>query len=351
MNELFDESKLFSGFMNNMESNKKILKANLIMAFLCGFIAYFFGSYKFMIGNLIILFAVLVDVKYIMEFVNNMYNFLEILAKSLYKILLTLLQHLKRVANFLVANYQLSKKIKGSFFMFVYLIIYWKILGKHMAKLNLEYKGKKFVFYVDNRMDLAVLTEIFVNEEYEFDYASKEPKIILDLGANVGDTAIFYALKYPEAKIYAIEPNPNIYDKLIKNTEQFANIKICKCAVSDKTGKINLYFGDSHLGSSINMREQNKNSVEVDVLTLPDFCKNESIEKIDILKFDIEGAEEYLLKSEFIKTNVSEIAGEMHDDLVSTPLKPMLDNLNLKNKVVKQLNTKRYIVYGKIDLA
>jgi FkbM family methyltransferase len=252
---------------------------------------------------------------------------------------------MQRLINFFTSNYKLNRALGVSFFQPFILIIIWKFFTKFEKELRLTYKGQKFSFFVNNRMDLAVLSEIFVNKEYEFNYISK-PNVILDLGANVGDTAIFYSILFPEAKIFAVEPNPHVHDKLEKNTQQFQNIKICKCAVSDKTGKIDLHFGDSHLGSSINYRDQNKNSVEVDVFSLEDFCKKEGIDKVDILKFDIEGAEEYLLKSDYLKTHVVELVGEMHDDLVSQPLQPMIDELNLKNISKKVLNKKRYIIHG-----
>ena len=52
-------------------------------------------------------------------------------------------------------------------------------------------------------------------------------------------------------------------------TERDETLSVTK--ISNITGRINLNFGDSHLGSSINAREQNKNSIEVDVHNLEDF--------------------------------------------------------------------------------
>ncbi len=252
---------------------------------------------------------------------------------------------MNRCKNFIASNLKLSKTLNINFLVLAFLIIFWKVFGKLMFKLNLKYKNKNFNFFVDNRMDLAVLSEIFVNQEYSFTYLP-DPKIIVDLGANIGDTAIFYSLIFPSAKIFAVEPNGEIYEKLEANTKQFPNIKICKYAVSNQTGKIKLYFGDSHLGSSIKARPQNTKSVAVDVYSLEDFCKKEEIDQVDILKFDIEGAEEFLLKSKFLQTNVLQIVGEMHDDLVNEQLEPLINSLDLKTMEKKVLNKKRYILFG-----
>ncbi len=267
---------------------------------------------------------------------------------------------MKRILNLIFTNWSISTELKKDsigrclfFLRIVFFIICNKFLKINFTE-NLSYRSRDFIFKIDDRMDIAVLWEIFVKKEYEFPYVEMSEgneagsgKVILDLGANVGDTAIFYALKYPGAKIYAVEPNPQVHAKLELNTKQFPNIKVCKCAVSNKTGKINLYFGDSHLGSSINVRKQNTKSVEVDVYSLKDFCEKENIGRVDILKFDIEGAEEYLLQdAEYVKKNVVQVVGEMHPDLVGAPLGPTVARLELKNTQRTELSGGRYIIYG-----
>lgn len=254
---------------------------------------------------------------------------------------------MQRIINLYTFSSDFSKSLGISFLKVIYICLYWQVFGEKEFKLSLNFNQKSFDFYVSDRFELGTLNDIFVKGEYVFDYAGDQ-KVILDLGANIGDTAVFYTILFPNAKIYAVEPNVNVLSKLEKNTKNFPNIKICKCAVSDKTGKINLHFGGSHLGSSILERAQNKESVEVDVFSLEDFCKKENIVHVDILKFDIEGAEEYLLQSEFIKTKVRNVVGEMHDDLVSTPLLPKIEKLNLQNIIRKQVAKNRYIIFGQI---
>lgn len=265
---------------------------------------------------------------------------------------------MKRLLNLFYFCVKIGKNLGEEFFLnkiFLAFKTFFVIVSSRFLaqKFNFKifFKNKKFNFVVDNRMDVAVLEETFVKKEYEFEYLPN-PKVIVDLGANVGDTAIFYSILFPEAKIFAVEPNPQVYAKLEENTKDFPNIRICKYAVSDKTGKIDLYFGDSHLGSSIKQREQNKNSIEVDVYSLEDFYIKGNIkeisEKIDILKFDIEGAEEFLLNSEFLKTKVLQIAGEIHDDLTAVPMREKLDGLGLKREKVKILSKTRYIIFGQI---
>jgi FkbM family methyltransferase len=225
--------------------------------------------------------------------------------------------------------------------------LYWKIFGRRFFPFTFSYLGRNFFFNANNRVDFATLSEVFVDGEYRFPY-SENPRVIIDLGANVGDTAIFYALSFPEAKIYAVEPNPKVHQSLELNTKQFSNVTVCKCAIADSTGKMDLFFGLSHLGSSLGRREQNTHSVSVDTFTLEDFCKKYSIDRVDILKFDIEGAEEYLLRSPAIKSIVKELVGEIHEDLTTAPLHELVVSLNLKDQATKELTSERSIVFGRV---
>jgi FkbM family methyltransferase len=184
-----------------------------------------------------------------------------------------------------------------------------------------------------------------LNLEYDYPYQNN-PKVIFDLGANIGDTAIFYSILFPEALVYAIEPNSFIFDKLKKNTKQFPNITCFQCAIGGTTGKIKLNLSESHLGSSLLYRVQNTKEIKVDVLTLGDFCIQQKVDKIDILKFDIEGAEEYLLQTKNLELLVGSIVGEIHNDLSQVDLDSLINRLNLKNSKKKFLSEKRYIIYG-----
>lgn len=52
----------------------------------------------------------------------------------------------------------------------------------------------------------------------------KSPRVIVDAGANIGLTSVFYSNKYPRAKIFAIEPEPSNFELLKKNTASYTNV-------------------------------------------------------------------------------------------------------------------------------
>ena len=56
------------------------------------------------------------------------------------------------------------------------------------------------------KADLPIFKAVFEAEEHSIPVENFKPKLILDCGGNIGCTALYYALKYPDAKIYSIEP-------------------------------------------------------------------------------------------------------------------------------------------------
>ena len=97
---------------------------------------------------------------------------------------------------------------------------------------------------------------------------------------------------------------------------------------------------------SIKNRDNNKRKVVVESLTLNTLMNKNKIQKFDIIKYDIEGAEDLFLTQYDLKNKTIQLVGEVHYDLSSFDIKTVLDNLNLKNKQVKKINENREIVYG-----
>ena len=262
---------------------------------------------------------------------------------------------MKRILNLISCNFHFGNILGGKSklsqwrlsFLCIVLIMWWKYVKKSTVPLHLEFQGSRFTVYANDRMDITALDETFVKKEYDFPYKDTV-HAILDLGANIGDTAIFYSILFPSARVYAVEPHPDIFKKLVANTTSFEKIICVQCAIGEKDGRVDLHIGESHLGSSLSAREQNTRSVVVDSFTLETFCKKYDTGIFDILKFDIEGAEEYLLKDSHLKHRTRAIAGEMHDDLASVPLAPLVAGLHLENEQRKILNKNRYIIFGNL---
>lgn len=139
---------------------------------------------------------------------------------------------------------------------------------------------------------LYLFQEIFLNEEYFFQATSQQPKII-DCGANIGASVLFFKKLYPLSKIIAVEPNPVIFRLLEKNIKDnnLAGVKLLNCCLSNKEGFEDFYVekeGTNNLSGSIYETRGNEFQVKVKSAKLSSIMKEESY---DLIKMDVEGAE------------------------------------------------------------
>lgn len=177
-----------------------------------------------------------------------------------------------------------------------------------------RYNQSQLKFYLRYVMDIAVLVEVFIYKEYEW-FPVENPKVIIDLGAHFGDTTLYYAAKFPNAKIISVEPSPENYQRLVKNVKNMPNIVPVQAAIGDQDGFVELSLGDSTFGHSVISRKDEVSKVTVVQKSIQTLFFENDIEKADLIKFDIEGAEfklfESLDSSEFAYSYI----GELHLDL------------------------------------
>jgi FkbM family methyltransferase len=151
--------------------------------------------------------------------------------------------------------------------------------------------------------DIPAYKEII--ERHKYCVAAKyEPKYIIDAGANVGMAAIYFANKYKNARIIAIEPESKNYELLKQNTEYYMNITVIKAALWNTSGEISLF--DTGLGNDGFMVEANKTMLKTPIknikqtiktVTVDEIINEFHIDSIDILKIDIEGSEKEVFES------------------------------------------------------
>jgi len=62
----------------------------------------------------------------------------------------------------------------------------------------------------------------------------------VDCGANIGVSALYFARRYPAAKILAIEPDPANYEMLVRNTRQVASVHPVQAAVWPRQASLSI---------------------------------------------------------------------------------------------------------------
>ena len=144
--------------------------------------------------------------------------------------------------------------------------------------------------------DVPTYDQVFINNEYDF-IVETQPKTIVDAGANIGLASIYFANKYPDAQIIAIEPEKSNFEMLKKNIAPYPNIIGLQAALWHKNEEINLLDpGLGKWGFMTAMKSTSEISSSgtchaVMALTIDKLMMDYSLERIDILKIDIEGAE------------------------------------------------------------
>ena len=176
------------------------------------------------------------------------------------------------------------------------------------------WQEKTFKIFLRTNADIAVLREIFLDQEYAW-CPVENPKIIIDLGAHFGDTAIYYACRFPTATIYALEPSPENYERLVKHTTDFKNIVPIQAAVGSSDKMVDFNLMGSSLGHSVTKRANTLDTIAVRQISLPTLYKTYGIKSADLIKFDIEGGEFDLLSHIEVKDFTTACIGEIHFDL------------------------------------
>ena len=168
----------------------------------------------------------------------------------------------------------------------------------------------------DDEFDNQV-EEIFFDGNYGF-HLPKDG-VYMDLGANVGLATLYFA-NFAK-KIYAVEPNPDIYEALVENTKHLKNVETFNVAWANGTGKEFLYGTKSgDLPQTLWDRGWNKgntpaSAIVADCITPTDFWEDNKIGHIDLLKVDIEDAEYIIFPSDDfgkITKDIDAIIGEAH---------------------------------------
>lgn len=162
--------------------------------------------------------------------------------------------------------------------------------------------------------DLWTVMETFERQVYLPLCSRPEAKIIVDLGANIGDSAVYFSQRYPQAIIIAVECDDSNFQLLLNNVKSYTNIIPINAAIWGETQKLSLESGAGKNAPYVSDQETVGPSKTVNGLTMASMMKTHQIDRIDILKIDIEGAEKNLFEHDcsWLAT-VHTIGIEFHD--------------------------------------
>jgi len=183
------------------------------------------------------------------------------------------------------------------------------------AEFEVKWKGRK-VHMRKGTSDFKVFKQIMAFDQYNYKGLNGRPvETIIDLGANIGLSAVYFKTKYPGAQVIAVEPEINNYDLMVRNISGFKDVHSLCNAIWYEDKSLGIYdAGRGEYGFSVVQPQGNQVGITSGI-TITDIVKKYNLKSIDILKIDIEGAEKELFSYNYQEwlPKVKCIMIELHD--------------------------------------
>lgn len=154
---------------------------------------------------------------------------------------------------------------------------------------NLE--GYKNAFHLRKATsDVTTFYQCIFHAEYDIELPL-DPKVIVDLGANIGLTSAFFKSQYPEAMIVAVEPEQSNFELLEKNLSGLSNVNTVKAGVWKRDAHLRIVDNNQgHYGFTVE-EVANESEDSIEAISIESIMTKYKIDFIDVLKVDIEGSE------------------------------------------------------------
>ena len=141
--------------------------------------------------------------------------------------------------------------------------------------------------------DAVTFLQVFVAHDYRMP-ALPNARLVIDAGANIGMATVWFATKYPAAKVVAIEPDDGNFELLRRNTASYKNVVLLRKGLWHRATRLAI-TNPTDAPWSFEVDERPDGSI--DATTLGDVARDLGLPKADIIKLDIEGSEREVLSS------------------------------------------------------
>jgi FkbM family methyltransferase len=202
-------------------------------------------------------------------------------------------------------------------------VLFWATLAELTARqklgralrrprrVRLLANGVLVAFALADLGELHGLREVFVQHDYALDLP-RDPRVILDLGGNIGAAAVYFATRWPDAAIVVLEPDPSAFERLARNVEPFTRVQPLQLAAAAQGGEVSLYRSDWTLTNSL-IHDPASETVQVTAVSLDWLVKGPCGGAVDLVKLDIEGSEYELMRAYEGRGRILALVGELHE--------------------------------------
>lgn len=177
---------------------------------------------------------------------------------------------------------------------------------------------------VDSASFLFMYREIFIQQIYRFQAQSQNP-LIIDGGANIGLSLLYFKQLYPDSRIIAFEPDIQVFHTLKRNVNNFnlLNIELVNKAIWNSETELEFMSEGADGGRILNI-EAGTTTYKVSTIRLCHYLN----EPVDFLKLDIEGAEtEVIQDCQDLLFNVRNLFIEYHSFVGKPQTLPTIINI------------------------
>ena len=165
--------------------------------------------------------------------------------------------------------------------------------------------------------DYNVFRDVYLYDEYALDSLPAPLGCVVDLGANAG----YFAARAAGCaeRVVAYEPVPENAALARRNTAPFGHVEVVEAAVGARTGEQRLHLARAARGTGLHSIHRDgavhsDEAITVPCVSLADLFERHGIERCDLLKLDVEGAEYEILfgAPPDVLSSVGRIAAEYH---------------------------------------
>lgn len=197
------------------------------------------------------------------------------------------------------------------------------VILKHTLLLNFK-KFKLQLLRVPTKIDVITLDHVFSLQQYNLskwtqfhkllNLKKNQQKLVLDLGANVGFSCLYFCNHISDVKILAVEPEMNNLKCLEYNSINYDEIKIINGAIGGSPGKANIFDTKADSNAFTVNRSKDELLNNLTIFSINQLIDMHQAKELFIVKIDIEGFEDDLFSDNLSwidKTDI--IIIELHD--------------------------------------
>lgn len=175
-------------------------------------------------------------------------------------------------------------------------------------------------------------------DQWNWDYSLKAGDTVIDVGAGIGEDSVYFANAVgPGGQVVSIEAQPATFACLEATIarSRLANVRAMQCAITDRDGPVSIDMSENHVANSI---IGGGGGVTVPGRSLDSLAAELKLARIDLLKMNIEGAEQYAVRGmDGIVPIVRNLVISCHDFISDAGGDPRLRTFAEVGQVLEQL--------------